>query len=37
VVELKARRSPEVVKVKIEEIVRLVAEKVERERAGGVV
>jgi len=37
VVELKARRSPEVVKVKIEDIVRVVVEKVERERAGGVV
>jgi len=35
VVELKARRSPEVVKVKIEDIVRVVVEKVERERAGG--
>jgi hypothetical protein len=35
VVELKARRSPEVVKVKIEDVVRVVAEKVVRERAGG--
>ena len=35
VVELKARRSPEVVKVKIEDVVRVVAEKVERERLGG--
>jgi len=35
VVELKARRSPEVVKVKIEDVVRVVAEKVAAERAGG--
>jgi len=35
VVELKARRSPEVVKVKIEDVVRVLAEKIERERAGG--
>jgi len=34
VVELKARRSPEVVKVKIEEVVRVVSEKVIAERAG---
>ena len=34
-VELKARRSPEVVKVKIEDVARVVTEKVERERAGG--
>jgi prolyl-tRNA synthetase len=34
-VELKARRSPEVVKVKIEDIVRVVSEKVVAERAGG--
>jgi len=32
--ELKARRSPEVVKVKIEEIVRTVSEKIVAERAG---
>jgi hypothetical protein len=35
VVELKARRSPDVVKVKIGDVVRVVVEKVERERAGG--
>ena len=35
VVELKARRAPEVLKVKIEDVVRVVVEKVERERAGG--
>jgi hypothetical protein len=35
VVELKARRAPDVLKVKIEDIVRVVVEKVERERAGG--
>jgi prolyl-tRNA synthetase len=35
-VELKARRSPEVVKIKIEDIVRLVTEKIVHERAGGV-
>jgi prolyl-tRNA synthetase len=35
VVELKARRSPEVHKVKIEEVVRVVREKVVAERAGG--
>ena len=34
VVELKARRSPEVLKVKIEEVVGVVKEKVEVERAG---
>jgi prolyl-tRNA synthetase len=34
-VELKARRSPEVLKVKIEDVVRIVAEKVAAERAGG--
>jgi prolyl-tRNA synthetase len=34
VVELKARRSPEVVKVKIEDIVRVVSEKILAERAG---
>jgi prolyl-tRNA synthetase len=34
--ELKARRSPEVVKVKIEDVVRVVAEKIAQERAGGV-
>jgi prolyl-tRNA synthetase len=34
-VELKARRSPEVVKVKIEDVVRVVSEKVLAERAGG--
>jgi prolyl-tRNA synthetase len=33
--ELKARRSPEVVKVKIEDVVRVVAEKIAQERAGG--
>ena len=33
-VELKARRSPEVVKVKIEDVVRAVSEKVVAERAG---
>ena len=33
-VELKARRSPEVLKVKIEDVVRAVAEKVIAERAG---
>jgi prolyl-tRNA synthetase len=36
VVELKARRSPEVLKVKIDEVVAMVTEKVERERKGGV-
>jgi prolyl-tRNA synthetase len=36
VVELKARRSPEVVKVRIEDVVRVVAEKVIAERAGTV-
>jgi len=36
VVELKARRSPEVVKVKIEDVARVVAEKVTAERAGTV-
>jgi prolyl-tRNA synthetase len=35
VVELKARRSPEVLKVKIEDVVRVVSEKVVAERAGG--
>jgi prolyl-tRNA synthetase len=35
VVELKARRSPEVRKVKIEDVVRVVSEKVVAERAGG--
>ena len=35
VVELKARRSPEVLKVKIEDVVRAVSEKVVAERAGG--
>jgi prolyl-tRNA synthetase len=35
VVELKARRSPEVVKVKIEDVVRVVSDKVGAERAGG--
>jgi prolyl-tRNA synthetase len=35
VVELKARRSPEVLKVKIEEVVRMVSERVTAERAGG--
>jgi prolyl-tRNA synthetase len=35
-VELKARRSPEVIKIKIDEIVRMVTEKVEGERKGGV-
>jgi len=34
VVRVKARRSPEVVKVKIEDIVRVVVEKVEREPRG---
>jgi len=34
VVELKARRSPEVVKVKIDDVVRVVKERVEAERAG---
>jgi prolyl-tRNA synthetase len=34
VVELKARRSPEVIKVKIDEVVRMVVEKVTAERAG---
>jgi prolyl-tRNA synthetase len=34
VVELKARRSPEVVKVKIEEVARLLGEKVRAERGG---
>jgi prolyl-tRNA synthetase len=34
VVELKARRSPEVVKVKLDEIVKMVVEKIERERKG---
>ena len=34
VVELKARRSPEVVKVKIEDVVRVVREKVLAERGG---
>jgi hypothetical protein len=33
-VELKSRRSPEVVKVKIEDVVRLVSEKIVAERAG---
>jgi prolyl-tRNA synthetase len=33
-VELKARRSPEVVKVKIEDVVRVVSEKIAAERAG---
>jgi prolyl-tRNA synthetase len=33
-VELKARRSPEVIKVKIDEVVKVVAEKVIAERAG---
>ena len=37
VVEMKARRSPEVIKVKVDEVVRLVAEKVVRERQGGAV
>jgi prolyl-tRNA synthetase len=36
VVELKARRSPEVVKVKLDEAVKAVVEKVERERKGTV-
>jgi prolyl-tRNA synthetase len=35
VVELKARRSPEVLRVKIEEVVRMVSERVTAERAGG--
>ena len=35
VVELKARRSPEVLKVKIEEVVRVVSEKVVAERGEG--
>jgi prolyl-tRNA synthetase len=35
-VELKARRSPEVLKVKIDEVVKLVAEKIIAERAGTV-
>jgi prolyl-tRNA synthetase len=35
-VELKARRSPDVVKVKIDEVVRMVADKVIAERAGTV-
>ena len=35
VVELKARRSPEVLKVKVEDVVRAVSEKVLAERAGG--
>jgi prolyl-tRNA synthetase len=34
VVELKARRSPEVTKVKIDDVVRMVKEKVETERKG---
>jgi prolyl-tRNA synthetase len=34
-VELKARRSPEVVKVKIDEVVRTVVDRIERERRGG--
>jgi len=34
VVELKARRSPEVVKVKLDEIVGLVKAKIEAERLG---
>jgi len=34
VVELKARRSPEVIKVKIDEVVRMVTEKIVAERAG---
>jgi prolyl-tRNA synthetase len=34
-VELKARRSPEVTKVKLDEISKLVVEKIERERKGG--
>jgi prolyl-tRNA synthetase len=33
-VELKARRAPEVIKVKLDEVVRAVVEKVERERKG---
>jgi prolyl-tRNA synthetase len=35
VVELKARRSPEVLKVKIEDVVRVVSEKIQAERGGG--
>jgi prolyl-tRNA synthetase len=34
-VELKARRSPEVTRIKIDDIVRTVVERVERERHGG--
>jgi prolyl-tRNA synthetase len=34
-VELKARRSPEVTRVKIDEVVRTVVERIERERRGG--
>jgi len=34
-VELKARRAPEVSKVRIDEAVRTVAERVEKERGGG--
>ena len=37
IAELKARRSPEVAKVKLDEVVRMVVEKVERERKGGTV
>ena len=36
VVELKARRAPEVTKVKLDEAVRTVVEKIERERKGSV-
>jgi prolyl-tRNA synthetase len=35
VVELKARRSPEVSKVKIDDVIRTVVERVQRERQGG--
>jgi prolyl-tRNA synthetase len=34
IVELKSRRSPEVVKVKIEDIARVVSEKIVAERGG---
>jgi prolyl-tRNA synthetase len=35
IVELKARRSPEVTKVKIDEVVKLLVERITRERQGG--
>jgi prolyl-tRNA synthetase len=35
IVELKARRSPEVTKVKIDDVVRTLVERIERERRGG--